>query len=257
MTHDSPPPPDAATDHAYVRFLSEREPQVKGPYVRPRAAATLILVDGSGSEPKVLMGKRNAALKFMPGKFVFPGGGIEPSDGRMNVAGPLPDHVETRLLKSRPRGTPARARALALASIRETFEETGLLLGSRDYGTPESAPEGAWSQFAAHGVYPTLDNLHLIARAITPPGRVRRFDVAFFAMGAEAICGQVEGVIRPDAELVELDWMPMSRAKELDLPLITLIVLRELEDRLAAGMRPYLPVPFYFERRGKWTREEL
>ncbi len=257
MTYDTSPSDPTATDHAYLRILSEREPQLKGPYVRPKAAATLIIVDGSGAEPKVLMGKRNAGLKFLPGKFVFPGGGIEPGDGRMNVAGPLPEEVETRLLKARVRATPARARALALAAIRETFEETGLLLGSRDFGAPDSAPEGAWSDFAAHGVYPTLDNMHLIARAITPPGRVRRFDVAFFAMGADAICGQVEGVIRPDAELVELDWMPLSRAKELDLPLITLIVLRELEDRMAAGMRPYLPVPFYFERHGKWTREEL
>jgi 8-oxo-dGTP pyrophosphatase MutT (NUDIX family) len=244
-------------DHEYVRVLSAREPAQKGVYVRPRSAATLILLDRSGGAPKVLMGRRNANVKFMPGKFVFPGGGIEPGDRLMPVAGALPAMVEARLLKARPRGTVSRARALALAAIRETFEETGILLGLKDYGAPENPPPGQWSDFAAHGVFPSLEGLHLIARAITPPGRIRRFDVAFFAVDAQEIAGTVEGIVGPDSELVELVWLPLAEAKELDLPLITLIVLRELEDRLAAGMGPFLPVPFYLERRGKWQRQLL
>jgi 8-oxo-dGTP pyrophosphatase MutT (NUDIX family) len=203
------------------------------------------------------MGRRHASVKFMPGKFVFPGGGIEPGDSRMAVAGALPALVEERLMAARPRATAARARAIALAAIRETFEETGLLLGSRDYGTPENPPPGAWSAFAAEGVYPDLEGLHLVARAITPPGRVRRFDTAFFAMDAAAVAGRVDGVVGPESELVEIAWVPLSQAEDFDLPLITRIVLRELDDRLQAGLSLFLPVPFYSERHGKWERLEL
>jgi 8-oxo-dGTP pyrophosphatase MutT (NUDIX family) len=243
--------------HEYVRILRDREPQVRGAYVRPRPAATLMLVDRTGPEPSVLMGRRHESVKFMPGKFVFPGGGIEPGDSRMAVAGALPALVEERLMAARPRATAARARAIALAAIRETFEETGILLGSRDYGTPDNPPPGAWSAFASEGVYPDLEGLHLVARAITPPGRVRRFDTAFFAVDAAAIAGRVDGIVGPKSELVEIAWVPLSQAEAFDLPLITRIVLRELDDRLQAGLSPFQPVPFYCERHGKWERLEL
>ena len=68
------------------------------------------------------------------------------------------------------------ARALALAAIRETFEETGLAIGVPDHGAPGKPPPGAWSRFAATGVTPALDAIDFLAGAITPPGRPRRFD---------------------------------------------------------------------------------
>ncbi len=256
MTHDHDTPHDK-----YVRILNDREPPMKGaarnPNVRPKAAATLIIVDRTGLAPKLLMGRRNKAVKFLPGKFVFPGGGIEPGDARMPAAGALPTHVETRLLKHRPGGTSQRARAIALAGIRETFEETGFMIGARDFGTPDNAPAGTWSEFAAQGVYPLLEELHLIGRAITPPGRIRRYDAAFFAIDAAHIVGQVDRKIGPDSELVELAWVGLVEAMNLELPLITKIILHELEDRLAADMRPYKPVPFYAQLHGKWHRREL
>jgi 8-oxo-dGTP pyrophosphatase MutT (NUDIX family) len=109
--------------------------------VRPRDAAALILLDGMGRKtPKVLLGKRHPALKFMPNKYVFPGGRLEPGDRRMNIAGPLDARVEARLLKGRAGSDPGFARALALAAIRETFEETGHVVGTGDYGGPERPP---------------------------------------------------------------------------------------------------------------------
>ncbi len=227
------------------------------PTIRPVPAATMIVVDGSGSEPSVLMGRRNESHVFMPGRYVFPGGRVDPSDRKMNVAGALPELTEMRLLRKARSATPSSARALALAAIRETYEETGLLIGSPDYGTPESAPEGPWADYAAHGLYPELDQLHLIARAVTPTGRPRRFDTAFFAVSAESIAGRVEGMIGPDKELVDLVWLPLSGAEKLDMPQITHTILLELAQRIEAGMSPMLPVPLYYDRRGVWQRELL
>jgi 8-oxo-dGTP pyrophosphatase MutT (NUDIX family) len=217
----------------------------------------MIVVDDDGAEPRVLMGRRNPGQVFMPGLYVFPGGRIEPGDRRMNVAGALHEAVEMRLMSRVQRPSPGRARALALAAIRETFEETGLVIGSREYGAPEDAPEGAWAAYAGHGCYPELDRLHLIARAITPPRRARRFDTAFFAVGADAIAHQVEGMTGPDMELVDLVWLPLSRIDSLEMPGITRTILQELQARIAAGMSPMLPVPHYSDHRGEWRRELL
>jgi 8-oxo-dGTP pyrophosphatase MutT (NUDIX family) len=223
--------------------------------VRPKDAATLILVDRSGPAPKVLLGKRHARHRFMPGKYVFPGGGVDPTDKHMSAATPLHPHAEMRLMQRFHKGSPARARALALAAVRETFEETGLLLGTR--AEAANAPEGPWSAFAQHKVLPDLRNIHFIGRAITPPGRPRRFDARFFTMDASAIAHRVEGVTGPDAELVDLVWMTLAEAKELDMPAVTGVMLEELDARIADGFGHDLPVPFYRMIRGSFLRELL
>src|SRR5437763_9064095 len=101
------------------------------PYRRPVDAATLILVDRTVSTPKVLVGKRHDNVVFMPGKYVFPGGRVDKSDNRVPVAAPIPGELEANLLKGSPKIAPSRARALAVAAIRETCEETGLCLGCK------------------------------------------------------------------------------------------------------------------------------
>jgi 8-oxo-dGTP pyrophosphatase MutT (NUDIX family) len=237
---------NAPTDPARVRRA-----------VRPAPAATLILMDRSGRVPKVLMGKRHASHRYMPNKYVFPGGRLEPQDRRMNVAGALPAIVEEKLLKRVARPSPSRARAQALAAIRETFEETGLLLGSRAFGAPPAPPAGAWSDFAAQGVFPTLENLHFVARAITPPQLPRRFDTAFFFADAGAIAGEIAGRVGPSSELVETVWLPLREARQLDLVDITGFVLDELQCRMALGMRHDLPVPFYHGPLSRRIRDEL
>ncbi len=228
------------------------------PTLRPVDAATLIVIDRKGKHPKVLMGKRHAGLKFMPGKFVFPGGRIEAGDRSMTVAGALHPRAERALMGRVARPSAQRSRALALAAIRETFEETGLLLGTQDYGAPENVPAGTvWESFREHGVFPDLEALHFIGRAITPPKRVRRFDTRFFAADRASIAAEVEGVVGPEAELVELAWVTIAQAKALDLPPITTVVLDELEARIAAGFAHELPVPFFHQQRGRFVRELL
>jgi 8-oxo-dGTP pyrophosphatase MutT (NUDIX family) len=226
------------------------------PNVRPRDAATLILVDRSGAVPKVLLGRRHEGLKFMAGKFVFPGGRVEPADRLMPTASPLDRHAEARLMRRVARPSSDKARALALAAIRETFEETGLLLGTRTEAMP-AVPDGPWAAFAKAGVLPDLSALHFIVRAITPPRRPRRFDARFFAADATAIAHKVDGIVGPDAELVELVWLPIAEAKQIDLPTITQVALDELEARVAKGFGHDLPSPLYRMLNRKFVRAEL
>ncbi|HVV41319.1 MAG TPA: NUDIX hydrolase [Nitrobacter sp.] len=227
------------------------------PYRRPRDAATLILVDRGGAVPKVLVGKRHDKVVFMPGKFVFPGGSVDKADNRVPVAAPIPKELEANLLKGSPRTELSRARSLAVAAIREACEETGLCLGRK----AESAPAkltGVWQPFADAGLLPDPSGLFLIARAITPPGRVRRFDTRFFTADASAITHSVDGVIHPDAELVELVWVELGSEPLADLHPMTKNVLRELEIRLATGpLRHDADVPFFHFYGGRMQKDIL
>lgn len=225
--------------------------------LRPKDAATVLIIDRSSRTPRVLMGKRHASHKFMPGKFVFPGGRVDPGDRRMACTGALSQVCEDRLMKRAVRPSSQKARALALAAIRETFEETGLLFGAADLGTPERPPAGTWTDFASHGIFPDLGAVTFVARAITPPRRPKRFDTRFFTLDYSTLGGKIDGVVGPDSELVELVWVDFKEAQELDLPTITQVILREVEDRITRGFAPYLPVPFYWEKNGSFVREEL
>jgi 8-oxo-dGTP pyrophosphatase MutT (NUDIX family) len=226
------------------------------PNRRPKDAATLILVDRSSKEPKVLLGRRHHGHVFMPGKFVFPGGRLDKADRLVRPAAALHPETEKKLMRGVPTISAVRARSLALTAIRETFEETGLLLGRRsDAGA--SGLDGPWAEIARLGYAPDLSGLHFIARAITPPRRPRRFDTRFFSVDASAVAYRAEGVVHADAELVELVWLPIAEARQLDLPTITAVVLQELEARVAAGFGHDLPVPFYRMLHGKFQRELL
>jgi 8-oxo-dGTP pyrophosphatase MutT (NUDIX family) len=227
------------------------------PYYRPKDAATLILVDRTESIPKVLVGKRHDKVVFMPGKFVFPGGRVDKADNRIPVAAPISKALEQNLLKGSPKITPSRARSLAIAAIREACEETGLCLGRKGNGVVPKL-EGPWQPFAEAGLLPDPSGLFLIARAITPPGRVRRFDTRFFTADASAIAHRVEGVIHADAELVQLVWVELGSQPLADLHPMTRNVLGELERRLASGPLSHdAPVPFFHFYGGKMQKDIL
>src|SRR6478735_7822607 len=122
------------------------------PYFRPRDAATLILVDRSGTIPKVLVGKRHDKVVFMPGKFVFPGGRVDKDDYRVPCAASITAALEANLAKGSPKTPPSRAKSLAIAAIREACEETGLCLGRKSEG--KARLEGPWRRFSNGGVWP-------------------------------------------------------------------------------------------------------
>lgn len=236
--------------------LNRFDRDLSHPNTEPRDAATLIVIDRSGDAPKVLLGLRHQRHKFLPGKFVFPGGRVEVSDRNVATATELDPRVVARLMMRMRRPSPAKARAFAIAAIRETFEETGLILGPAA-GVVTAAPEGPHVSLASAGLRPDLAAMHLIARAITPPRRPRRFDTRFFALDARDISGKVEGVVGPDAELIELVWLPLTEAERLDMPPITKAVLAELEHRIACGFTHDLPVPFYRWIGRRFTRSML
>jgi 8-oxo-dGTP pyrophosphatase MutT (NUDIX family) len=247
-----------ATDpHARLaEFLSVGDSRQNLPGVKIRDAATMLVLDRTAHIPKVLLGRRHHGHKFMPGKYVFPGGRVELTDRRMNVATPLDKRVEARLMTEVRYPSAQKSRGFPLAAIREVFEETGLVLGTKADG-PARTPSEEWAKFARSGVAPDLAAVHFIARAITPPGRPRRFDTRFFAVDADAIAARIDGVVGPDTELVELVWMPIEDSMKLDMPGITMAVLEELKIRTANGFTHDLPVPFYRMQRGKRLREFL
>jgi 8-oxo-dGTP pyrophosphatase MutT (NUDIX family) len=223
-----------------------RTPPRKGRAVRPRDAATLIIIRRDGRQPRVLMGRRHGGHDFMPDKWVFPGGRIDPSDFRAPVAAELRPEVADKLNKTAP---PKRARALALSAIRETFEEAGLLLGKPGHHRPIAGP---WREFLAHGALPDLSALEFIARAITPPMVPKRFDARFFMAEAERLISLEP---QPDCgELTEIAWVDLDEALGLDLPAVTRFVLREIPHRLAD---PNRPVPDLRPKPGKQDIRQL
>jgi len=236
----------AELDETHAKDLS------KSPVLRPRDAATLILLDRTGGRINVLMGRRHSKHVFMAGRFVFPGGRTDPTDARIPVAAPLHEAEFEKLRTGRL--TESRVRAIAMSAVRETYEEAGLLIGRR---APFDSKNPGWRGFADNSVQPALDALRYIGRAITPPGRVRRFDTRFFAVWRDAVAMEAPGG-PPTDELEEQVWLPIEDAKGLEIPPITRTILTELEKRLAID--PELapgaqPVPFYFMRNNRFHRE--
>nr|WP_209282635.1 NUDIX domain-containing protein [Brevundimonas alba] len=211
---------------------------------RPKDAATLILTRAGRFGREVLMGRRAKGHVFMAAKWVFPGGRVERSDAGVASASELQPPEAARLARE---VSPRRARALALAAVRETFEETGLLLAEP---APPASVAGPWREFRAAGALPDLAALSYVARAITPPGRTRRFDARFFMADAAAL-------LHPEptagsGELDEIAWIPLAEAEALDLPAITRFVIGEVRARLET---PDRPLPFVRMVRGKHVVE--
>lgn len=203
-----------------------------------RDAATLILIRDGSSGPAVLMGQRGSGAAFMPDKFVFPGGAVDASDGTVALARPLPSGTRAALAAE----SACRPDALAAAAIRELWEETGLILGQRQ-DWPVAPPSG-WRGFAATGHAPDGAGLSFIFRAVTPAGRPRRFDARFLLARAGDLASDPDDFSRAEDELRNLQWVPLDRARDFDLPFITEVVLAELSRRLDEGP-PDEGVPFF------------
>jgi 8-oxo-dGTP pyrophosphatase MutT (NUDIX family) len=223
---------------------------IKGaPSPRPRDAATLILVRRDQAQPRVLMGKRAGTNTFMPDKYVFPGGRVDPQDGKAIAWEELKPEVDAKL-RIQSRRNP---RAFALTAIRETFEDTGLIVG-RSAEMPDAAPPG-WEDFHRLDVVANLSPLILIGRAVTPPYRPKRFDARFFMAEAElALIDERPPV--DGAELSDLQWVTLADAMKLDLPSVTRFMLGEIGERLAKPGHDAGP-PFLRWSRGGHATDRL
>ncbi|QKV17981.1 NUDIX domain-containing protein [Oricola thermophila] len=227
-------------------FTERIKPYGPASYTRPRDAATLILLRRNAGRTEVLMGKRNANLVFMPGMFVFPGGRTERADLTAPRTGSLHAGDAERLVKGMgAKGSLRRAEALAMSAIRETQEETGLLIG-RQAGSDRVQAPRSWDAFARAGVVPDLSAIRYIARAITPPGRPRRFDTRFFAADARHVFNPDELIANPEEELDEVRWIRFGDFDGIKVPDITVAILDLLADRLKddPDLSRDMPVPF-------------
>jgi 8-oxo-dGTP pyrophosphatase MutT (NUDIX family) len=204
-----------------------------------RDAATVIVVRHDGPRRQVLMGQRGAAAAFMPSKFVFPGGAVDPGDAAVPLVAPLPALCAQRLCEDSP---PGLAPALAAAAIRELWEESGLIVG-RPGRWPGAVPDD-WTGFAARGFVPDAAALQFVFRAITPPGRPRRFDARFFLIDAGHIAGDPGDFSAASEELSHLQWVPLPEARRFDLPFITEVVLAEIAAR-GSDTGPPASIPFF------------
>jgi 8-oxo-dGTP pyrophosphatase MutT (NUDIX family) len=207
--------------------------------VRIRDAASLILVDRSGPAPRILMGRRAAAHVFMPGVYVFPGGRRDRGDHILPFTGDLHPLVLAKLMTAAPqRMGPAGARALALAALRELQEETGI------------RPAGADG--------PDLSMLRYVARAVTPPGNLRRYDTRFFLGFCEGGVFDMSHFGDTD-ELDDLQWLDIATIFSLKLAQITKTVLEDVMDlmKLDPSFPFGNPVPFYRMRHGRFVQSRL
>lgn len=202
-----------------------------------RDAATVILWRRGGNGPEVLMGQRGASAAFMPNKFVFPGGAVDAGDRDVALSG-RPDATCLRRLAMEAEAD--LVPALLASAIREVWEETGLILGRR---AAWEAPNPDWKSFSEAGFAPSAEGLSYVFRAITPPGRPRRFDARFFLVPASAVQGDAEDFTHACDELRHLQWIPLARARDFDLPFITEVVLAELAPLIGRGGIPET-VPF-------------
>jgi 8-oxo-dGTP pyrophosphatase MutT (NUDIX family) len=227
---------------AGTRYITSGE----HPLLKPKDAASIILIDRTGPEIQFLVGKRARAHTFMPNFYVFPGGRRDRADSRVGVARPLKETVTERLMTRTDRTmTAARAQALAVAAVRETSEEAGIMIA----GDGKVGLHSDWSGFSERGLAPDLSSLRYFARAITPPRQSRRFDTRFFACFLDEIGA--------DEELQDLTWIGFDDIDRVQLPRITRTIIGDLQDAL--GSHPELPfdqpVPFYYVKHGTFVRD--
>ena len=177
--------------------------KLRNAVVRPRDAASLILLRGEGKALEVLAGRRPLHVRFMPGVYVFPGGAIDP-----------PDRVAWSVECGTEALGPTLARS-ARAALRETWEEAGVLIGRTAGPTsPAAAPAASPIEraYRERGLVAAMDVLTYVGRAITPSHSPRRFNTRFFLGDGD----NVHGDPASSDELEDLQWHPVEGAALLE-----------------------------------------
>ena len=212
--------------------------------VRARDAASLILLRLEDRGQRVLVGRRPPEARFLPGRYVFPGGAVEPDDSRVRWASELnADMVDAMAVG----GKGIRARSLAMAAVRETFEETGLLL--TEPGDVGSVRSPTWSAMRARGVAPALHRLAYVGRAITPVPSPIRFHARFFVADAQYTMGELGG----DSELEDLHWCPVGELVRLPAIEVQSFMLAHAVATLTCNDPETTSKPLFTQRAGQRT----
>ena len=203
---------------------------------RAHDAASLIIYRQRGNAKEVLMGRRKKQARFAPGVYVFPGGMLDSADSKINSTMPFK-------LAGLSKQAGAKFQALALTAVRETFEETGLLLGQK--GSLAKVEHPSWEDCRLLGMVPALQHLSYLGRAITPSDSATRFHARFFVADFK----QFSGSLIDEGELLDLRWVKLASVYELPMFDVTEFMLNELQ-RFLAGRGQTTPMMSY---RGKHT----
>jgi 8-oxo-dGTP pyrophosphatase MutT (NUDIX family) len=214
------------------------------PPATPRDAATVMLLRSAATGGlEVYMLRRKPSMAFAPGAMVFPGGSVDPRDADEKVAWTGPEAAEWGRIFAAP---PELARALVCAAVRETFEESGVLLaGESAESVVADTTSDDWEAdrhalldrsislaelLGRRGLVLRADLLRPWSRWITPVIEPRRFDARFFAAALPA--GQrtrdVGGEASAVAWLAPADALAAGRRGEIALWPPTMVSLTEL-----------------------------
>ena len=206
---------------------------------RPKKASTIILWQGPRENPRILMGQRASRHDFMPSVYVFPGGRVDRCDSYAGSIGEISPRTKTVLEAAY---SPRQARALLLASVRETFEETSLMLGQKAESA-RNLNHKSYDAFRTAGELPDISGIEVIGRAITPPRRHKRFDTWFFAKDMN---GQKNLGTSDSHELLNVGWFTFEQIKELKTHVATDTMLKVMKRFL---LQDNPPAQVFFMRR--------
>jgi len=216
--------------------LPEKSAHFKHP-VKPKDSASLIVLRRTGNQLQVLMGKRGKKAVFS-GVYVFAGGKVEKEDYLPRPATTLKGDLPYRISSK-----PESSLGFAMAAVRETFEETGLLLGaSGDLG---STNNDSWDQIRALNLAPDLAKLEYVGHAITPASKAVRFNAKFFCAWESDMSGKLAG----SGELTDLAFLNIQKALKLPLVDVTQFMLEEIIRRDAKGFSTPKTYPFFGYRK--------
>jgi len=218
--------------------IPRRSPDSLHP-VKPKDSASLLVLRQGSACLEVLMGRRGRKAVFC-NAYVFAGGKVDRVDRLAQPASDLLPDLGQRLSSD-----PHKARTFAMAAVRETFEETGLMLGAPgDVG--ETGSE-SWDEIRALGLAPDLGKLAYVGHAITPAARAVRFNARFFCAWEQDMTGELGG----SGELAELAYIPIEDALKLQMVDVTLFMLEEMLRREDNGFATPTSYPFFGYRKDR------